>query len=155
MRTFLASVPLFFLITACCFGGGSFDIPVDDPALGGGGATTEEAPIPPGPGGTAGGSCDMRAALGSCTEYVAGGPAISLLGADLAASVCQAGSGTWTTGPCPADGRLGVCNSPAGSPAEGTTAHYYAMGERAFTAESARAACETSEPPGTFVPSAP
>src|SRR5687768_950137 len=115
---------LAVLIAACCFGQG-LDVPGGGAGPGPGGAPTPtgEGPLPPGPGGTAGGSCDTRARLGSCTEYVAGGASITLLGTDLATSMCQATSGTWSSGPCPSEGRLGVCTPRPGSPGDGATAH--------------------------------
>lgn len=90
--------------------------------------------------------CDNRARLGACQEYPLDSPYLQALGVDMAESVCGVAGGTWGTGPCPADQRVGRCEG-----SQGELSSYYSVGERSFTAESAERACTSNDPPGTFL----
>lgn len=137
-------------IAGCCFANQTAPSPPPStvaPAVAP--AAPADPSAPAAPAGAVTAACDQRAQLGACTEYVAGGAYLTTLGADLARSVCQAGTGTWLDGPCPAEGRVGTCTMTEG-PAGGTVIAYYAGGGRPFDAEAARAACTEGDQPGTF-----
>lgn len=119
-----------FAATGCCFmpstGNGS---PEDDPALAAA------------PGSPSRASCDVSATLSSCRDM---GPAAFALGEDLQRSLC---TGIYTSGgTCPTENRVGSCEEGGGM-----IRRYYSSGPLPYTAESARADCQTMTS-ATFLP---
>ncbi len=81
------------------------------------------------------GSCNNVANVSSCTDL--SGDAFAL-GESLQRSMCEAGNGTFGSGACPTENRVGSCTISGGQ-----LRRYYSTGNLAYDAASAQSDCTT------------
>lgn len=83
------------------------------------------------------GSCDWTNVVSTCFEAVGTTPSARDAAFRALAQTCKS---VPARGPCPGERRVGSCSTP-----DGFVEHYYAAGSRPYTANEARAECESRE----------